>query len=102
MDNDSEVENILIKRTVPSMSSNLEHRIIKSITDSADNAGYNRSIFLVICDNLMLPKPVLSLAVVLVIGVFIGFYSGGINNVSNNYIDEFFLDYGELEYGEFL
>ncbi len=73
---------------------------------SKNDDWYNKKpLFANIFDNLLLPSPVLSLAIILVFGVFMGSYSGN-DILLNNDIDAFFtansswID-SNIEYGDF-
>ncbi len=106
---DNKFEKILRSRYVPPMRSNLEERIIQASL-SNNNMPYKqqrrgniRDIFAGIFDSLILPKPALSFAVVLVLGIALGQSSAFYGDVMLDG-DDFFLvsDSYDIEYGEFL
>ena len=104
---DDDLEKLLRARVVPEMRSHLEHRIIAasrevtSLTQDVRRRGI-AVIFSEIFDAIMIPRPVLSLAVVLVLGAFMGLYSGPIDGAMDNDMDVFFLVAEDIEYEEFL
>lgn len=102
MDN-NEFEDILNIRSVPPKRSNLERRIIQASLDvqSDMHTRSNRSIFAIIFDNILLPRPAMSMAVVLILGLSVGMYSVGGSDISYSDMDLLLSDV-EMEYGEFL
>ncbi|MGH1378775.1 MAG: hypothetical protein ACRBB3_08130 [Alphaproteobacteria bacterium] len=101
-----DVDDFLRGRDVPPMRSNLEHRILQASLSANKNTYISDSnglldVFLSIMGGVLLPRPLLSMSLVLVSGFVIGgYYSGGYDN--NISVDEFFLSEDEAEYGGLL
>lgn len=109
---DRELDKILKARAVPPMRSNLEHRILQASFSGDKNrsvSGGNSimAIFTAILDGLVLPKPALSMALVLVFGFSVWFgvggYSSGASEASTNIdADAYFLAAETIGYGDIL
>lgn len=105
---DNELDKILKARAVPPMRSNLEHRIVQASFSGDKNrsvSGGNSimAIFTAILDGLVLPKPALSMALVLVFGLVLGGYSSGASEASTNIdADAYFLAAETIGYGDIL
>lgn len=68
------LDDLLEMRTVPEMRSNLEYRILEAARQSAErNIDQRRSFWAALKDSLILPAPSVSLATLLVVGVWVGF-----------------------------
>lgn len=105
---DHELNKILKARAVPPMRSNLEHRIVQAALSASKNrsvSGGNAisAIFTAILDALILPKPALSMVLVLVFGLMLGGYSSGVSDASINIdVDAYFLATETIGYGDIL
>ncbi|PCI57192.1 MAG: hypothetical protein COB36_02695 [Alphaproteobacteria bacterium] len=105
---DHEFNKILKARAVPPMRSNLEHRIVQASLPVGKNKANSKgnslsAIFIAILDTLILPKPALSMALVLVFGVMLGGYSSGVSEASTNIdVDAYFLAAETIGYGDIL
>lgn len=105
---DRELDKMLKARAVPPMRSNLEHRILQASFSGDKNrsvSGGNSimAIFTAILDGLVLPKPALSMALVLVFGLVLGGYSSGASEASTNIdADAYFLAAETIGYGDIL
>ena len=105
---DNELNKILKARAVPPMRSNLEHRIVQASLDSDENRDISRgnklsAIFTAVLDGLILPKPALSMVLILVFGVMLGGYSSRVSEASTNIdVDAYFLTAETIGYGDIL
>ncbi len=105
---DYELNEILKARDVPPMRSNLEHRIVQASLSVSKNPAVSKgnsvlAIFTAILDAVILPKPALSMALVLVFGVMLGGYSSGVSEASTNIdADAYFLAAETIGYGDIL
>ncbi|PCI99973.1 MAG: hypothetical protein COB14_05335 [Alphaproteobacteria bacterium] len=105
---DNELNKILKARAVPPMRSNLEHRIVQASLASGKNQDISSgngisAIFTAVFDALILPKPALSMALVLVFGLVLGGYSAGVSEASTNIdVDAYFLTAETIGYGDIL
>ena len=105
---DSELNKILKVRAVPPMRSNLEHRIVQASLSASKNSSISKgnelsAIFTAVFDALILPKPALSMALVLVFGVMLGGYSSAVSDASTNIdADAYFLAAETIGYGDIL
>lgn len=105
---DNELNKILKVRAVPPMRSNLEHRIVQASLASDKDRDISKgnpllAVFTAILDALILPKPALSMALVLVLGLVLGGYSAGVSEASTNIdVDAYFLAAETIGYGDIL
>lgn len=105
---DNELDKILRARAVPPMRSNLEHRIVQASLSVDTNREISEgnavlAIFTAVLDALILPKPALSMALVLVFGLVLGGYSAGVSEASTNIdVDAYFLTAETIGYGDIL
>lgn len=105
---DNELNKILKARAVPPMRSNLEHRIVHASLSASKNSSISKgnellAIFTAVLDTLILPRPALSMALVLVFGLVLGGYSAGVSEASTNIdVDAYFLAAETIGYGDIL
>ncbi len=100
---DKDLEEILSKRAVPEMRSNLEHRIIQAslaqeVSKKAGSGGVVIRAFKDFIDSLVLPNPALSLSMVLLIGLVLGAYSGGVIQDYNS-LEAYIMMGSDFDYG---
>ena len=105
---DSELDKILRVRDVPSMRNNLEHRILQASLESVEKTDNSRTnpvsaIFSSILDGVILPKPALSMVLVLLFGLVLGAYPVDTLDVNAAIdVDAYFLAVETIEYGDVL
>tara|TARA_R110001592_G_scaffold20926_20_gene84829 strand:- start:46561 stop:46896 length:336 start_codon:yes stop_codon:yes gene_type:complete len=111
MDHEKELDRLLNRRAVPEMHSHLEHRILQASLQQDKKIQTTHKVGTLFktvrdfMDCLVLPQPVLSMAMVLVIGAALGAYSTESYTAVQGYGDDvetFVMTTVELEYGDFL
>ncbi len=103
------LDNVLKKRYLPDMRTNLEHRIIMAAASDVAHGKDQKQPGLLsgLLSGILLPRPVLSLLLLLFVGFGIGLGSGtytGVQSVDDavDVVDYFVFSDDEIGYGDFL
>lgn len=103
---DKMFDELLEKRSVPAMRSNLEYRITQEslrVTPKVQQTNRLEDFIRAFSDALLIPKPAVVMGLVLVCGVFLGLYSGDFEALgAADEFDVLFMVEDEMIYGDFL